>query len=239
MKTFSSVLKEYYFEHPDKNALYLLQSGQDDVPVTYHDLIDGAAAYAQAIRDQGIQQGEVVILILQHGRDLINAFFGAILHGAIPSIMPFLTEKLLPERYRADLAALVEITKPSAIVTYPEFLHEVQAALKPEDSVRSIIVSDKVPASIPVDFDDLGGMDRDPQDIVFLQHSSGTTGLQKGVALSHQAVFNQVENYAASLQLNQKDVVVSWLPLYHDMGLIAGFLMPILSATPLVFDVAF
>jgi len=234
MKTFSEVLKAYYLEQPEKVALYLLESGHEDGSVDYRDLIDGAAAYARAIKEQGIQQGEVVILILQHGRDLINAFFGAILHGAIPAIMPFLTEKLLPERYRADLASLVSITKPSAVVTYPEFLSEVQAALKPDDSVRAVIVSDQVPASITPDFDTLGSLKCSPEDIVFLQHSSGTTGLQKGVALSHQAVFNQVENYAQSLHMNAEDVVVSWLPLYHDMGLIAGFLMPILSGTPLV-----
>ena len=234
MTTFSQVLKDYYLQDPQKVALYLLQSGQEDVPVNYRDLIDGAAAYARAIEEQGIKQGEVVILILQHGRDLINAFFGAILHGAVPAIMPFLTEKLLPERYRADLASLVSITRPSMVVTYPEFLNEVQAALKPDDSVRAVLVSDQVPASITADFDTLGGLKRSPQDIVFLQHSSGTTGLQKGVALSHQAVFNQINAYADVLHLVPQDVVVSWLPLYHDMGLIAGFLMPVLSGTPLV-----
>ncbi len=234
MTTFSQVLKDHYLQDPQKVALYLLQSGQEDVPVNYRDLIDGAAAYARAIEEQGIKRGEVVILILQHGRDLINAFFGAILHGAIPAIMPFLTEKLLPERYRADLASLVAITKPAMVVTYPEFLHEVQAALKPDDSVRAVLVSDQVSASITADFDTLGGLKRSPQDIVFLQHSSGTTGLQKGVALSHQAVFNQINDYADVLHLGAQDVVVSWLPLYHDMGLIAGFLMPVLSGTPLV-----
>ena len=70
---------------------------------------------------------------------------------------------------------------------------------------------------------------------MLLQHSSGTTGLQKGVALSHQAVFNQLESYAASHEASRPaDVIVSWLPLYHDMGLIAGFLMPILLRIPLV-----
>jgi len=67
-----------------------------------------------------------------------------------------------------------------------------------------------------------------------LQHSSGTTGLQKGVALSHAAVLNQIESYARAIRLNDKDVAVSWLPLYHDMGLIAGFILPILSRIPLV-----
>jgi acyl-CoA synthetase (AMP-forming)/AMP-acid ligase II len=67
-----------------------------------------------------------------------------------------------------------------------------------------------------------------------LQHSSGTTGLQKGIALSHRAVFNQLNSYSRAIHLNTQDVVVSWLPLYHDMGLIAGFLMPILCRVPLV-----
>jgi acyl-CoA synthetase (AMP-forming)/AMP-acid ligase II len=58
--------------------------------------------------------------------------------------------------------------------------------------------------------------------------------LQKGVALSHQAVFNQLESYSEAIDLKDDDVIVSWLPLYHDMGLIAGFLMPILSKIPLV-----
>jgi acyl-CoA synthetase (AMP-forming)/AMP-acid ligase II len=58
--------------------------------------------------------------------------------------------------------------------------------------------------------------------------------LQKGVSLSHQSVFNQLDAYGRALSLNDKDVVVSWLPLYHDMGLIAGFVMPILSGIHLV-----
>jgi len=70
--------------------------------------------------------------------------------------------------------------------------------------------------------------------IAFLQHSSGTTGLQKGVALSHRAVLNQIRAYSESIRLNAQDVVVSWLPLYHDMGLIAGFVMPLVCGVPLV-----
>jgi acyl-CoA synthetase (AMP-forming)/AMP-acid ligase II len=58
--------------------------------------------------------------------------------------------------------------------------------------------------------------------------------LQKGVALSHTAVFNQLESYQKAIHLNEDDVIVSWLPLYHDMGLIASFLMPILAGVPFV-----
>ncbi|HEX7596622.1 MAG TPA: AMP-binding protein, partial [Polyangia bacterium] len=191
-------------------------------------------AYAATYATRGLQPDEVVILILQHGADLVFAFYGAILHGAIPAIMPYLTEKLLPERYRADLAALVGVTQPAAIVTYPDFEPEVHAALKEGSSVRAVLVTGSIQPPAEPDFAFLGGMQRSADSIVLLQHSSGTTGLQKGVALSHRAVLNQVETYKQALHFNPQDVIVSWLPLYHDMGLIAGFLMPILTGNPLV-----
>ena len=74
----------------------------------------------------------------------------------------------------------------------------------------------------------------DASEVAFLQHSSGTTGLQKGVALSHEAVLNQVASYSEAIALNDQDVIVSWLPLYHDMGLIAGFILPLVQGVPLV-----
>ena len=234
MATFPDRLKALHARVPERVAVYLQSSGSEDVPITYDRLLRGASSYARALEQEGVQPGEVVVLILQHGEDLISSFWGAILHGAIPSIMPFLSEKLSPERYRADLSALISVTKPAAIVTYPEFEAEVRAALQEGDSVRTVLVTDQTEPQVEIDVAALRGFQRSPDDIVLLQHSSGTTGLQKGVALSHQAVFNQLLSYGESLSLSEDDVVVSWLPLYHDMGLIAGFLMPILSGVPLV-----
>jgi fatty-acyl-CoA synthase len=234
MTTFPERLKALHSRPSEQVAVYLQFSGRDDFPITYDQLLRGGVAYARVLEREGIQPGEVVVLILSHGEDLIYSFWGAVLHGAIPSIMPFLTEKLSPERYRVDLSSLISVTKPSAIVTYPEFESEVRMALKGGDSVRSVIVTDCVEMQADTDFNALVGFTRKPEDIVLLQHSSGTTGLQKGVALSHQSVFNQLDAYGKSLSLSEEDVIVSWLPLYHDMGLIAGFLMPILSGIPLV-----
>lgn len=234
MTTFPQQLRALHTRIPERAAVTLQFAGREDVALSYDQLLCGSAAYARTLEREGIQPGEVVVLILQHGEDLVYAFWGCILHGAIPSIMPFLTEKLSPERYRADLSALISVTRPAGIVTYPEFDAEVRSALKEGDSVRSVIVTDRVEPQIALDFDSLRGFERAPEDIVLLQHSSGTTGLQKGVALAHEAVFNQLRSYGKSLALSEGDVIVSWLPLYHDMGLIAGFLMPILSGTPLV-----
>jgi acyl-CoA synthetase (AMP-forming)/AMP-acid ligase II len=67
-----------------------------------------------------------------------------------------------------------------------------------------------------------------------LQHSSGTTGLQKPVVLSHRAVLEHVERYGEAIGLRRDDVIASWLPLYHDMGLIAAFYLPLTAGIPLV-----
>lgn len=235
MRTVTQTLLQLYQDQPDQIAVRLLYNHQPEQVISVRDLLRGAAGYAQALRQAGIRPGEVVILILQHGEALIYSFFGTILHGAIPSIMPFLTEKLAPEQYRRSLAALFEITAPAAVITYPEFMDEVKQAIQPNSPVRKVIPSIEVAPAASLDITQLeSGLQRASEDIVLLQHSSGTTGLQKGVALSHQAVFNQLDSYSKALHLNENDVIVSWLPLYHDMGLIAGFLMPILCGVPLV-----
>jgi len=236
MSTLAHLLKSSYEQVPTRIAITLQHSKQADQPITYSDLIRGGMGYAQAFHEAQIDPGDVVVLILQHGDSLLYAFYGSILYGAIPSIMPFLTEKLAPEKYRHDLAALIAVTKPLAIVTYPEFLEEVKAAVaaSPQNPVRAILVSDQIKPMDTVDFKFAKGLHRSPEDIVLLQHSSGTTGLQKGVALSHRAVLNQLQSYSESIRLKDDDVIVSWLPLYHDMGLIAGFVMPIMKRIHLV-----
>jgi len=73
-----------------------------------------------------------------------------------------------------------------------------------------------------------------PDEPCLLQHSSGTTGLQKAVVLSHRAVLDHLFRYGASIQMEERDKIISWLPLYHDMGLIAAFQLPLAWGIPLV-----
>jgi len=238
MTTLSENIVNSYLTTPEKPAITLIHNQNLEQTITYRDLFQGASAFMKALEEAGILPGEVVILILNHGENLIYSFFGAILHGAIPSIMPFLTEKLEPDHYRQSLTSLFEITKPAAIITYPEFIDEVHITAQNTPSIRAIISTSQIHPCDNFSMDQIQGLKRCSEDTVLLQHSSGTTGLQKGVALSHQAIFNQIDSYSKSLQLNRskygQDTIVSWLPLYHDMGLIAGFIMPILTQTHLV-----
>ena len=100
---FPERLKALHARTPNRVAVTLQFPAADDLSLTVDQLLLGSQSFARTYAREGIQPGEVIVLILQHGEDLLYAFWGAILHGAIPSIMPFLTEKLSPERYRADL----------------------------------------------------------------------------------------------------------------------------------------
>jgi hypothetical protein len=162
------------------------------------------------------------VLILQHGEDLVYAFWGAILQGAIPSIMPFLTEKLSPERYRADLSALISVTKPAAIITYPEFEGEVRSALQEGDSVHAVVATDRVEVPAGTDFGSMQGLRRKPKILSCCSILRDDRAAKRCGAVS-SGCFNQLQSYGRSLSLT---VRMSLFPgcLYHDMGLIAGFL---------------
>lgn len=222
---------------PERPSIYLQQAGRTDVEISYRRLWSGSERYATTYRKHEIKPGEVVVLILQHGQDLVFSFWGAIIAGAVPSIMPFLTEKLSPEQYEHDLKALISVTKPAAILTYPEFLAKVNTTAQ-NSGVRVVLSTDDVSPEEEHPTGQTLPAQPAPSSIVLLQHSSGTTGLQKGVALSHEAVLHQLDAYGKALGLRD-DVIASWLPLYHDMGLIAGFLLPILSGIPLVLSSPF
>ncbi len=196
-----------------------------------------ALNFACALQNIDIGEEDLVILVLPHSQALLSAFWGALYRGAIPSIFPFLTEKLDPDIYRERVRALVAHSGAKAVITYPAFKEDLSALLAEVDC-RALSIDEIEKANLPQvqTPEDEASLWKTPdgEKIAFLQHSSGTTGLQKGVALSHRAVLSQIREYGQTLQLAPEDVIVSWLPLYHDMGLIAGFVMPIAAGIPLV-----
>lgn len=188
-------------------------------------------AHAAALRHAGIGPRDLVVIAHTQNLESIYAFWGALLVGAIPSMFPTLTEKLDPEIYMSSMAELVRLSGVRAILTTDEFKPLLAAQV-----ACTVLGSADVSADThrPEGEAAVTPTPAAPDDIAFLQHSSGTTGLQKGVALAHTAVLNQLAAYSDALALTADDVVVSWLPLYHDMGLIAGFLLPLLQGIPLV-----
>ncbi len=218
-------------EAPDREVLRLLYTEQDDVVLTRMGLFQSAQEVSERLKASGVQAGDLVIIVQRDSLALASTFFGAALLGAIPSILPFATEKLQPERYRASMAALIENSKPR-VLAVDALVEEDVRALLPEGTTTPVLLV--IEPSVPTGEGAALNGSFDPDATALLQHSSGTTGLQKGVALAHRAIFDQLEAYRRSIGFTQDDVVVSWLPLYHDMGLIAGFLMPLLTGARLV-----
>ena len=202
---------------PSHLALVFIEDDGSEHPISSAGFHREVVLYAQALQASGVQADDLVILVLQHSQTLLYAFWGAIYLGAIASIFPYLTEKLDPEIYMERVKALVTHSQARAVITFPEFKDDLSRLLA-QTGVK-VLSTAEVPQGLPAlpDGPVLPGFTADK--IAFLQHSSGTTGLQKGVALSHRAVLNQIRAYSQAIGLNAQDVVVSWLPLYHDMGL--------------------
>ena len=234
-KNFAQTLYNLALNSPQKVAIVIAQADKEDTALDYQSLYQNACRYATFFTNLGIRKGDILLLLLDHSIDLVFIYWGAVLAGAIPSIQPYLTEKLQPDVFIKELEALIEFTKPKLIITYDRFNDEILTNLPQVKTKVPVITSAFIAKSLSdITLTSYTGNECEPDDIAIIQHSSGTTGIKKGVALSHLAVFNQINAYSEAIKLCDSDVIVSWLPLYHDMGLIACFLLPILSGISLV-----
>ena len=214
--------------HPESVFATLLFQEHRNVLITYADLLRRASHFSAFYRRTGIRQNEVVIIVHNDLEQTIYAFVGALLHGAIPSIFAHPSVKISASEYSKTLSLQLQVCKSRYLLTYRSLFEQVHKNLDPKQ--MTILLSEEIredsePASNPP---------VSPLDIVLLQHSSGTTGLKKGVALSNRSVINQLRSYSQAIELHENDRIISWLPLYHDMGLIACFIMPLACSVPVV-----
>ncbi len=217
---------------PDERpAIIYVETEKAPLTVTRSQFVGEVMRCSAALTAVGIRAHDLVIIAHTQNLESIYAFWGALWLGAVPSMFPTLTEKLDPVLYMHSMAELTRNSEAKAVLTTDAFAPE----LAKHCACPVYGSSDWLPERDDrTEYTNMMLRRPKPDEIAFLQHSSGTTGLQKGVALSHQAVLNQLASYADALKLSETDVIVSWLPLYHDMGLIAGFIQPIVQGVPLV-----
>ncbi|HND64868.1 MAG TPA: AMP-binding protein, partial [Elusimicrobiota bacterium] len=220
-------LVELARQKPDLEILRLRPEGGGEVRFTYAGLLDAAARWAGAMRAAGFGPGDRVGLLMPLSEDLIVAFVGCLRLGAVPSVFSYPSAKVplsVYARHHKDMFSRVELKGLITTDDLGKLLRSEVGATLPIAGVPAWRTAAPLAAASPAGLDDT----------VLIQHSSGTTGIQKGVALTPRAVSVQIDLYARALRLNERDVIVSWLPLYHDMGLVACFLLPLLTGTPLV-----
>ena len=221
-----SIIKKNYTQ---KELFCRFIQGGERADISYKELLQRSFDYKYYFKKVGVKKGDVVLIILKHSPNLLYSFVGAMLNGSIPSILPPPSEKQDISLYRESIEALSRLIKAKSIVTFKENLSEIEIIKK--DIGIDVVLPEHISRNTGIEWE---WPIAESRDIAFLQHSSGTTGLRKGVALSHTAVLNQIDNYSKTINLHNEDVIVSWLPLYHDMGLIACFILPLLKKIPVV-----
>ena len=199
--------------------------------ITAAELHDNAARWAALLQAHGVQPGRVVMINLSHSLPLFYSFLGAMYLGAIPTIYPSLLPNMSAAAYLAQLRGLAERADIATIVTTPDMAEMLPAGL-------GGLACDIIPVQ-DGGLDGLAPLLPDwpairPEQTAFLQFSSGTTGLKKGVIITHGAVLRQTEAMTGRAGLTRGDVLVSWLPTHHDMGLVANVLVCFTAGIQLV-----
>ena len=196
----------------------------------YGTLLRRASVYAGLFASTGLDPGDVVFLVLRQGLDAYAAFLGTMLAGGVPSLLPYPNNKHDHELYWTQHRTLFARVRPRFVLVYDELMDAIAACAA--GSGAGVLRQPPIDASEPF----VQAVSRSATDLAVLQHSSGTTGLKKGVALSYGAIVKQIESYACALGIEEADgtVVGSWLPLYHDMGLVATMLLPLYLGAPIV-----
>ncbi len=218
---------------PGKDAIVHWKAGEEPFRWSFKDLLETANKFSVLLQKQGIKRNEVCAIIIRHNPMFFPLYLGVAGLGAIPAVLAYPNPRLHPDKFKSGVEGMSQRSGLDWIFTERD-LEPIIAPLVTREG--STIKGLHYPLEWDKDFELTGGdikllsdirasiLETDP---VLLQHSSGTTGLQKPVLLSQRAVLDHVDNYAESVSLTENDKIVSWLPLYHDMGLIAAFHLPL------------
>jgi len=223
---------------PGELAYSFLSNGETiETALTYSSLETEAKRIACRLLIKG-QPGDRVLLLFQAGTSVITAFFGALYAGMIPIPCP------APKRNKADVrfASIFTNANPTLALVPEELksLTEKWSALNPITAPLNYqIVSDSVSE---ISLQSSGQYDIDisawkapvitGDSVAFLQYTSGSTSVPKGVVVSHKNVLTNLEHLDNGWHHDKSSVMVTWLPYFHDMGLIYGLLMPLFKGFP-------
>jgi len=191
-------------------------------PYPYATLRADAIANAGRLVAAGIEPGDRVALVAETGPDFAAMFFGAVYAGAWPVPLPLPTSFGGKGSYIDQLAVQLGSSDPRLFL-FPAELEEMASEAARLHGVQAISYE----AFGERDPLDTKPRQANPDDVAYLQYSSGSTRFPHGVAVSHRALLNNLAAHAWGMAVEPQDRCISWLPWYHDMGLVGCFLSPI------------
>ena len=192
----------------------------------FSELRADALAMARRLIAFGIRPGDRVALVAETGPEFAALFCGAIYAGAWPVPLPLPTSFGGKDNYIDQLAQQLTSSDP-ALLLYPAELGEMGAAAAARLGCSAMDWDAFAVSAAP----DCALPPLDPDDICYLQYSSGSTRFPHGVAVTHRALLNNLAGHSHGMELVESDRCISWLPWYHDMGLVGCFLSVIANQT--------
>jgi len=210
---------------PDRPAVHLLGSAARgafrDERITLGHWVRGAGRCAAAFVANGLRRGDRVVLCVPTGRAFLDGFLGASLIGAVPVPLPSLDGFARPAAFVNRLASVVRDAAPSAVFADRRTAMHLR---------RSGLLDQGLPVIEPHSSDDHAAPEPQPatgDEPALIQYTSGSTGTPRGVVITAANLAANVDAMGKALNADHRDRMVSWLPLYHDMGLIGGLLGPV------------
>lgn len=191
-------------------------------PYPFRELRDDAKQAAYRLIAAGIAPGDRVALVAETSAEFAALFFGTVYAGAWPVPLPLPTSFGGKDSYIDQLRVQLTSCDPVMLI-YPPELSEMAGAAAAAVGTQGLDWADLL--ARPADAIDLPPASG--SDIAYLQYSSGSTRFPHGVAITHHALLNNLAAHAHGMQLIESDRCISWLPWYHDMGLVGCFLSPI------------
>ena len=191
-------------------------------PYPYAELREDALAHAHRLIASGIRPGDRIALVAETGTHFAAMFFGAIYAGAWPVPLPLPTSFGGRESYIDQLAVQLASSDPKMLL-YPAELGSMAGAAAEGGKVEGVTYEDFAERAAP------GGPlpQASSDDIAYLQYSSGSTRFPHGVVITHRQLLENLAAHGHGMSIGDGDRCISWLPWYHDMGLVGCLLSPI------------
>jgi acyl carrier protein len=221
-KTLTEMLDWHVAEHPDHIHVTVLEDENTVLgTMSYRDLQTAARAVAQGLISRDIVPGDRIAMMLPTGTDFFASFFGILYAGAVPvPIYPPARMAQLEEHMRRQIVILRN-AGARMLITVPEgralavLLRSQVETLEGVETVATLSAEREALPLPPLN---------DPDALGLMQYTSGSTGDPKGVMLTHHGLLENIRSMGHAMEATSADVFVSWLPLYHDMGLIGAWL---------------
>ena len=229
-RTLTEAFEWHVARQPGRLTVHLYDEG-DEHPLTYAMLYEAALAYAARLTEVGLQPGQTVAIMLPTSREYLYCFYGVLFAGGVPVPLYPPARLTTIEDHMTRHVGILRNSGASLMVTIPEAKALAYLLQAQVESLRVVLTPADFAAASGAGFAPVRGRGGD---IAFLQYTSGSTGNPKGVVLTHDNLLANVRTMGRAARVTSADVFVSWLPLYHDMGLIGGCFATLYHGFPVV-----